>query len=401
MLEKLRALGNSLFSSPVMGLIALVTLVGLFRPDLFYEKRPDLVVETTTNTDLLSVRAPLAKLKVSFGDRELNSSTQTIRLVTFRVRNAGNDAIKIGDFDPKVPLGVLVRGGELIEIPAVSTSNAYQKAIELITSRTPHGMTFGPMILDQGDFFTVGILVLANSGAPVTIEPTGKIAGITTIRQVDQTLPQDQNLSTKVFSGGWQVQVGRLVSYFFLAILSAVAFAVFTALPFDIGANIKANRTRANRKLHVNRFIQKEKLQFDAAYDLVFQLYANQAMKGNNRYDAVRYAITHDKDLAALYTEYKRERPLHPASDEPLGWEEERWPTRLALFAGSALTDIFEGQGDIQESIERFRAAFLAFDAYLKSEGIPLQMRAENPLIDVSGAFFSGDKYRKEVFEWL
>lgn len=381
-------------SKQVLGVVALIGFVAIFRPDWFHEKKPELVIEMISNSDILGVRAPLAKLKVFYDQKELADSSQTIRLVTLRVMNAGNESVKIGDFDPKFPLGIVVRGGELIEIPTIVPSNEYQKSIQIISARSPTSLSFSPMILDQGDFFTVGFLVLTRASETVEITPTGKVAGNARVRFVNAIGTDKESTVQKSFGGGLDIQASRMVVYFFGAILGLVAIAALVSIPTDVIDAIRVRRYRAERKSHIEQFIRLEKLRRDPIYNLIFQQYLNQPLRRRNPFDGLIYAVRNNVDIATIIAGPGSVRH-HPVFDDPLEWSTRRG-SLLEIFLGPVLRPIKDMEGDLMQNVESLKQKVTKFDEFLQIHGIVLANRIQRSI----DGFWYSDKYREEEFAW-
>ncbi|TAK91472.1 MAG: hypothetical protein EPO06_04320 [Burkholderiaceae bacterium] len=395
MRDFLKKIADLLFSRTVLGIMALIGFVAIFRPNWFHEERPDLVIETVSNAEILGVREPLAKLKIYYGERELSGSSETIRLIAFRVINTGSAAVRLGDFDPKFPLGILIHDGKIIESPTIISTNEYQKSIEVVPNQAFNGLSFNPMILDAGEYFTVNLLVLAKSGQMVTIEPIGKIAGVPRLRQIDATVVTKESTFQQAVYGGGNIQLVRMFTYFFGTILSFIGVLAVVSIPFDLLDSVRAKRYRRERKGHIENFINLENLSREPIYDIIFQMYLNQPLRIRNPYEGLVYAVNNNIDLMGLITPINQ-RKLHPAFDEPIDWVSHSL-SPLEISVGERLKKLAEIDGDQTQKIELLKQRVTTFNSYLNSKGIPLVGRIQRA---VEGFWYNEDKFREEDFHW-
>jgi len=213
--------------SPVlMGVVTLASLALAIYLGFFYERRAELQLAIVSNTDVFSVSEKLSKLEIAYAGENLSKSRKRLRLVTMRLSNRGNADIPKSSFDDNAPMGVRVSLGQIIEPPEVSGSSYFKENVKprLLDASTVH---FAPVILAAGDSFDVRLLLLVSESEAPTIAPLGKIAGIKEVEVVDVSFPPQTVPSTslldELFDSPWYLHPLRLLSYFMLFIVAAIA----------------------------------------------------------------------------------------------------------------------------------------------------------------------------------
>ena len=204
---------NWSFWSFILALLALL-LGGLTIYLELRDRKPELRFEVVSNTSVLDVREELDKLKILYDGRDIKKSKQSLRVVVVRVVNPSDINIRLGDYDEKAPLGLAVSNGVLLGVELLKAGDEYLDS-NLSVSRTDSlCWIFEPVILDGKASFTLEALILHAQDTPPKLRPQGKIAGITTIKLIENLSNENEKSYWHlVFAGGVWVQAMRLVSY--------------------------------------------------------------------------------------------------------------------------------------------------------------------------------------------
>ena len=115
------------FSWSFMGF--LVGIIGIaFAVDTiyFYQEKPNIEYYQLTNTSVLDLKENVTKLDVIYDSTSIKKNRQSLRVVTIKILNSGNEDLGPQHYDKTVPLGLKIKGGVIVETPQIiETSNAY------------------------------------------------------------------------------------------------------------------------------------------------------------------------------------------------------------------------------------------------------------------------------------
>jgi len=222
---------------------------------VYYEKLPRLKYEVLSVAPVLDIKEEIGKLDILYDGKSIKKTENTLTIITAKIENDGNASILLNYFDKKVPVGIRVSEGTIIEsVEILEASNAYLKEnIQIATKGSK--MIFSEFILDAGDFFTVKILVLHNKSVTTSIESFGKIATIKEIRVTSL----DSERKRKTFLGipiDILLAIAGLISGFIVATVAtlwAVNPVMDSAIKLFFGGYYKV--TFKNEPLPIDEFI--------------------------------------------------------------------------------------------------------------------------------------------------
>ena len=252
----------------LLGVILAVIFGGLTVYSEFIRNRePALRFDVVSNTSVLDVREELGKLEIFYDGLDIKKSKQSLRVILVRVVNPGETDILMSHYDERVPLGFTVSNGELLRVELLEASNQYLISNLRVTFTDSLRGVFEPVILESKEFFIFKALVLHLQGAPPTLSPMGKIAGIRTIN-LTEPLSNDSEKSywNLVFAGGVWVQSARLISYFFGLVI--LLFAVISPVVF-----VSGKLTRRKRVKHVKHFRRVSEIELLDKDEFLFSVY--------------------------------------------------------------------------------------------------------------------------------
>lgn len=211
----------------------IIGLMGIYLT-LYYEKRPNLVYEITSNATILDIREELNKLDIYFDGRNIKHSNQTLSVLTLKIINNGQTDILENHFDSVVPFGFVVPNGSVVEEPTLlHGSNTYLETGFKAHLDSPNKVTFTKKIFEPGEYVILKILVLHTKGIVPGLWPTGKVAGIKRIEahepyRTEETVP----FYARVFNGNVGVQFVRMVAYAvaFFVVVVVIGWLVLTVV---------------------------------------------------------------------------------------------------------------------------------------------------------------------------
>jgi hypothetical protein len=268
-----RAINFLLENKKLLGVLAWIGLVGTMYFSLFYTKSTEITFEQLSDNYVVEIKEKLSKLDVLYDGKSLKESGQALRVVNMRIVNSGENNIRIGDYDPNLPIGFSVDRGEIIELPQIVANKSYlSKALnpKLISTTS---VSFSPAILEPKDYFQISAMILVSDPLPPKIIPYGAIAGSASEAPVFKSLSDTKDtegLFQRAIDGDWRIHAIRAPIYsvvFFLAILS---FAAVTSIPRDIIFYREDVRIRHKRISIVNKYIFDHGLKYDRVSDYIF-----------------------------------------------------------------------------------------------------------------------------------
>lgn len=234
------------FLSLVVGLLA-----------FYYElhgTRTSLVVDMMSESNVMDVRTPVADLSILFQGQDIQKENSNLRILGVRLVNEGNTNILESYFDSRIPWGLEIDGGRLIEARVTGSNSQYLSANLHPKVSNGHEVTFDKVIFDKGKYVALELLVLHDKSLEPQVKPIGKIAGMDDIPIRNSFRERDQEgFKSKVFKGPIAVQIARTIAYFFIGVGTIVIFGLLIA---GIGSIPSRLKKRARRKWV--RYLPKE-----------------------------------------------------------------------------------------------------------------------------------------------
>jgi LEA14-like dessication related protein len=188
---------------------------------------PNLRFEEITRLNVIDVKEDVGRLEILFNGVNLRTNHQMLALVTLRVSNNGNAPIRITDYDPSVPFGIAISGGEIAKPEILPTKSKYLQGRLSINASATNAI-ISPVVMEAGDAFSIKLLILHDEKTNFDITPIGKIAGIRDITFIGLNVNEAQpSFWKRVFVGDYTVQLARVVGYslcvvlFFLSAMGA------------------------------------------------------------------------------------------------------------------------------------------------------------------------------------
>jgi hypothetical protein len=214
-------------------LLGFLAWIGLALPvvQMLQNSSPLLTYEILNNSNVLEIKEPLGKLVVLYDGKRLRDTHQSLRTITVRVQNTGGNSIKIGDYDERLPVGLSILHGEIIEIPKLSGSNEYLNSIVQKTALSNSSLSFPTAILAPKDYFQVSMMILASDDELPVVVPKGVIAGADqdSPKLIDgSSSPEKETFYEKAFSGNWKIQAARMPFYmlYLFAVMSLLTLVI-------------------------------------------------------------------------------------------------------------------------------------------------------------------------------
>lgn len=291
-----------------MAILAIGGILFAIYQTFFYERRALITFSSTLPAKVLDIHQPIGGLEIYYSGESLRASRKTLWVISSIIKNEGNAEVKIGDYDERNPLGILVEKGQIAEPPSITASNSYLKEnirIDYSKSKT----TLRPVILEPGDSIAISLLVLGDEQSQPDISPIGKIAGVRELYLTNATSESSASILQKIFhSETWWIQALRLIGYFllgfvFMGMISALIILVITPVE-----SLKEKRKKEKRSKKIENYKHGETLSREARVlvdfykekdvEILFEI--NELIKATaNRYQLMRQLSPHlEPDIA-------------------------------------------------------------------------------------------------------
>lgn len=231
MMSILKKIWDFMSSKNFMALVGLAGFIFGIYQGFYYEKNRSLTISQSTFNRVFDVYQPVGGLEISYAGENLRTANKVLWTVNLTIVNSGETGIKIGDFDPKSPLGIEVKGGVIVDNPKFLASNNYiQSTLE--KNITPHNIIFSPIILEPKDYININMLILGSENVQPKIKPLGVIAGIGRVQYVTLLAPiKNKSTWTSVIEAeSKNIHLLRFITYglggFFLIAIAVVLLSM-------------------------------------------------------------------------------------------------------------------------------------------------------------------------------
>ncbi len=190
----------------VFGLFGIYTV-------FFYDKFPDLKIETTSDAPVFSVKEQVPELDILFQKTNIREAHQGLSIVTLRINNQGKSPIRASDFDVKDPLTVSLLNGKIIRADMVDSSEDYFKNVFTEAKTSDSKIILPPFIMERGRYMAIRVLVLHDEKVRPKFSATGKIANIKELTITPYTLSEPVSVIHSTIQGDVVVQGLRVLVY--------------------------------------------------------------------------------------------------------------------------------------------------------------------------------------------
>ncbi|MEQ0219701.1 hypothetical protein ABLV18_26080 [Klebsiella sp. CN_Kp114] len=257
----MKKLWDLIISSTSMAIVAFFGVAFAIYQTYFYERTPQITIESIPPSKVLDIHQPVGGLDINYDGKNLRDNKQTLWLVNAKIINSGSAGIVKNDFDDKDPLGLIVNDGEIVDVTSVNSPDVYiSKHLEI--SRSKSRVFFSPIILDEGVYFSLSLLILGNESMPPQIQYVGKIAGVREI-QVDNILLKDKQISwwIDIFkSEYWWTQILRAFFYMIIAVFSGAIITLMMMGIISPFEKIKLRKQKNDRRKFLSNYKQDESI---------------------------------------------------------------------------------------------------------------------------------------------
>jgi hypothetical protein len=236
--KKAKFLVSASFLSLLIGLVALYYTAR--------RTRTNLVVDVTSESNVMDVRTPRRDLSIVFQGQDIQKENSNLRILGVRLVNEGDVNILESHFDSRIPWGLRIEGGRLIEARVTGSNSEYLSDSLHPRVIGPDEVDFDKVIFDKGKYVALGLLVLHDKNIEPRIMAVGKIAGMDAIPVRNSFRERDQEgLGAKVLKGPIAVRIARTIAYFLIGLVGVILIGLTAAGIGTIPSKIK-RRSRRN-----------------------------------------------------------------------------------------------------------------------------------------------------------
>lgn len=257
------------FSWSFMGfLVGIIGIVFAVYTIYFYQEKPNIEYYQLTNTSVLDLKENVTKLDVIYDSTSIKKNRQSLRVVTIKILNSGNEDLGPQHYDKTVPLGLKINGGVIVETPQIiETSNEYISEKLKINWLSENEISFSQFIINQNESFTLKLLLLTKENIIPELNATGYVTGLgkPTLR-TDINKHEEKSFFARVFQGSFLIHFVRSILYFLIFVISVVA--IFISI-----ISLSELRNKKKRKSIINKFRKHTKLEKDGISEKVLEYY--------------------------------------------------------------------------------------------------------------------------------
>lgn len=203
------------------------------------------MLDVTSESNVMDVRTPLKDLSILFQGQDIQKQNSNLRILGVRLVNEGDTNILENFFDSRIPWGLRIDGGRLIEARVTGSDSRY--LLDNLHPRVTGSdqVYFDKVIFDRGKYVALELLVLHDKNVEPQVTPIGKIAGMDAIPIRNSFRERDQEgFKAKVFKGPLPVQIVRTIAYSFIGLATVIVVGLAIAGIWSIPSGIKKRSRR-------------------------------------------------------------------------------------------------------------------------------------------------------------
>lgn len=229
-------------------------VVGIYSVFIF-ERRPELAVEVVSDAPVFSLLQPIPELEVVFQGKNIRETRQGLATIILTVANKGNSAIRPVDFDPKDPLTLILRNGEIIGADVVTPTDEYFESVFRQSSQQATQLVLPPFIMEAGQALNIRLLVLHDESHRPILDFKGRLANIRSIEVRQYVPPSQASTGSAAFRGSPLVQLLRVGAYGLGTIAAIVAGIALSFYLRDKKVAAREKELRARDSQLITRFL--------------------------------------------------------------------------------------------------------------------------------------------------
>lgn len=257
------------FSWSFMGfLVGIIGIAFAIYTIYYYQEKPNIEYYQLTNTSVFDLKENVSKLDVIYDSTSIKKNKQSLRVVTIKILNNGNEDLGPQHYDKTVPLGLKISEGVIVETPQIiETSNEYIEDRLKINWSSENEISFSQFIINQNESFTLKLLLLTKENVIPRISTTGYITGLGKPKiRTSTNKPEEKSILSRISQGSFFIHLARFILYFIVFILSMISILLPILLFND-------SRSNKKRKSIIRKFRKHTKLNKEDVSEIVLEYY--------------------------------------------------------------------------------------------------------------------------------
>ncbi|SDR66220.1 hypothetical protein [Christiangramia echinicola] len=256
----------------IYGLLISVISLGAGYYWAVQERKPELIFDILSNTQVFSVNEEVSELKIIYNNEDLKSKNKKLTLLTVRIENSGNEDITENDYYSESLFGFKLSNADLAEAPVlIDASNEFLLENIKVNSDSINQIYINKVPIDKSESFTIKILaIVANKSVP-KISPIGYISGTSGDIRVIESYKSSAKKAPPITTSD---KILRIFGIIFLILIGFILLKIIYEIYWG---RKKTNLNPKLRKLVVKKVKEKlgpEKLNFqNEIFEMIFSLY--------------------------------------------------------------------------------------------------------------------------------
>lgn len=273
-LKTIKSLDNK-FSWSFFGfIIGILGITYAIYIDQFKEESPKIVFDILSNSQVLSVKEELNRLEISYNGQNLKEQKKNLILLTIKIKNEGNQAVYENDYYSKIPFGLKLIDGKIVDEPQlINYSNNFLKENVIMSYDTMNFISINKIPIEENQYFTIKILTICDLNVSPTIIPVGKIISMKDEIEIRNSFTSDNKIRksfiANIMYGDILIHITRFFFYLFVIFI----FVIVIIFPF---AKILEYFEKRKQIRIIKKFRKKTKIVLTENIEIIFDIYLEQ-----------------------------------------------------------------------------------------------------------------------------
>lgn len=219
----------------------------------------------------------MKQLAVLFQGQDIQQENANLKILVVRIVNEGEVNILENYFDSRLPWGLDIQGGRVIEVRITGSNSRYLVDNLHPTITDENRITLDKVIFDRGKYVNLELLVLHNKNAEPRVAVFGKIPGMDDVPVTSSFKEREQQgLAKSVFKGPIAVQIARTIAYSLIGLTAAIAIG------FSIGGIASAvSRLKKRARRRLSRYLsQADSPEKEKKRQVLIDIYIENGLEG-------------------------------------------------------------------------------------------------------------------------
>ena len=239
----------------LLNIVLSISTIGSFAFGIYafyYIKSPSLTIIKLSEINVLEINRVLDDLKILYKDEDIQKGNKDIKIIVLTIKNSGKVDITQNMYDEKIPWGIIVNNGDIVQVRLIDSSDSYLS--NTINPKIQNNeVLFNKQIIESGEYFSIELVILCDKSASIKYQMTGKISGLnnSSIKFIENYNVQRKSFWSNLLFGTFGLHLARLFFYF----LCIIVFSLLIGFIIQIITSIKNSFIRHERKVRIRLLI--------------------------------------------------------------------------------------------------------------------------------------------------